>query len=881
MLRPFLRLAPLAAVALLVGGCAGKSDPAAVGPCAGQAAGTVCRAAAGSCDVAESCDGLASECPADSLADASTTCRASAGVCDVAEQCTGTSAACPGDGFLPGTTICGPVAGPCDLAEYCTGGSAACPVDELLPSTIRCRAAQVGGCDVDEFCSGTSAVCPADGVAEAGTPCRAAAPGGCDLPESCDGTSIACPADAVVDAGTVCRAAAPGGCDAAEICDGATTDCPVDLLADAGTVCRAANGSCDLSEVCSGANIDCPADAVATAAIVCRAAAGACDLAESCTGASAACPADAFAPVAVCRVPAGECDVAESCTGASAACPADAFAPVAVCRVPAGECDAAESCTGTSAACPADAGVVAGTACGSASSGVCDGADTCDGVGGCRTNLAPATTVCDAVPTDCATTAGLPIPCAACVNSSLCTGTSGACPALTLQPTNAWCTTTFDGYALSDWGCDAAGGCTVLLSINWSSCPILYAWNGGTFGFESDMYTAGTLGLRVGGKYRKPDPNDAYVLRQPLVAKDGKLELRLVEELQEIDYLDKARLFAVDVPAGHQVVAWANNVPGAATPLADRLVTIGESRRPLVSALHLQSGADVAAALAASDLAYVTLSEDHNDPYWNTIEVDLGDLSGAQVIKLIVDGRSRFPTTEAGWANRLEQDPTGLQTKLEVLDAGGAWVQVPRAQVTLVRPKEFPRAMAIDVTDAFLTGVYRMRLSWVNKTHLDAIWVDTTPNAPLTITEAPLVAAALDWHGLSAVSGGDLPVYDYGRAGPPGWPLAPGNYTRYGDVSPLLGAADDMFVVFGSGDEVAMQFEQLPPPAGGLRRVFAFESAGFYKQANLVDGGAVPYAVEPLPFGAMTNFPYPATEQYPSDPAHEEYRALWNTRPAP
>ncbi|MFM8410861.1 MAG: hypothetical protein ACKOCT_11345, partial [Alphaproteobacteria bacterium] len=49
--------------------------------------GTVCRAAAGACDVAETCDGTTLACPTNAFAPSSTVCRASAGDCDVAENC--------------------------------------------------------------------------------------------------------------------------------------------------------------------------------------------------------------------------------------------------------------------------------------------------------------------------------------------------------------------------------------------------------------------------------------------------------------------------------------------------------------------------------------------------------------------------------------------------------------------------------------------------------------------------------------------------------------------------------------------------------------------------------------------------------------------------
>jgi hypothetical protein len=64
-------------------------------------AGATCRAAAGDCDVAETCTGSDVECPADELADATVECRASTGTCDPAETCAGDSADCPTDVTFP------------------------------------------------------------------------------------------------------------------------------------------------------------------------------------------------------------------------------------------------------------------------------------------------------------------------------------------------------------------------------------------------------------------------------------------------------------------------------------------------------------------------------------------------------------------------------------------------------------------------------------------------------------------------------------------------------------------------------------------------------------------------------------------------------------
>ncbi|MBN1774043.1 MAG: hypothetical protein JXB32_22480 [Deltaproteobacteria bacterium] len=117
--------------ACTAGACTGTGSPCRAGPCLDSCnettnrciydpAGTVCRAAAGACDIAETCSGTASACPADAFRPATRVCRAATGDCDLAENCTGTVAACPSDSYSPIGTPCGT-----DLA--CDGAGACVP----------------------------------------------------------------------------------------------------------------------------------------------------------------------------------------------------------------------------------------------------------------------------------------------------------------------------------------------------------------------------------------------------------------------------------------------------------------------------------------------------------------------------------------------------------------------------------------------------------------------------------------------------------------------------------------------------------------------------------------------------------------------------------
>ena len=142
---------------ILSGTCAIADSPAPLG--------TICRASAGPCDVAEICDGVSTACPFDALKADTDICRPKAGDCDQEETCTGTSAACPVDKILGKGATCRSAVSKCDVAEYCDGVSPACPVDVFAPAipVITCRDSTDGNvCDPEEDCTGTRNQCPAD-----------------------------------------------------------------------------------------------------------------------------------------------------------------------------------------------------------------------------------------------------------------------------------------------------------------------------------------------------------------------------------------------------------------------------------------------------------------------------------------------------------------------------------------------------------------------------------------------------------------------------------------------------------------------------------------------------------------------------------------------
>lgn len=405
------------------------------------------------------------------------------------------------------------------------------------------------------------------------------------------------------------------------------------------------------------------------------------------------------------------------------------------------------------------------------------------------------------------------------------------------------------------------------------SCPFLFTWDGTGYAFEADLYGPGKLGLKTKSGFARPTPDDVYILAHEPAAKDGVLDLRLVEERFETDYLDQLTLYTIDAPADRDVYAQKREAGGASFLGVDSVLhTVSKAMSAPVSAVHLESGEDVGTLIAAADGSYLVLSEDRNADFdYQTIELDLGDVGDAPQVKIVMDAVSMYPSTLEGAERAATFDP---RTKLEVQDSSGQWVAVPAGSGALPKAPEFSRPYAFDISNIWVSDSRKVRFTFLFKTYVDWIAVDTTADVPVTISEVPLLSTDLSVRGFSAKSSEDE-IYEYvysentGRTA-----YLPGNYTRLGEVTELLRETDDRFVIYGGGDEVALSF-QPPEPAGeGVTRRFAVHTNGYYKDLK----SDVEHSVAPLPFAAMSNFPYGEDEHYPDDEFHASYLEQWNTR---
>jgi hypothetical protein len=151
-----------------------------------------------------------------------------------------------------------------------------------------------------------------------------------------------------------------------------------------------------------------------------------------------------------------------------------------------------------------------------------------------------------------------------------------------------------------------------------------------------------------------------------------------------------------------------------------------------------------------------------------------------------------------------------------------------------------------------------------------------------TLTPVPLLRADLEFHGyplkIEGKPAGNV-EYIYEKTSATGPYTRPfGTYTRYGDVLPLLTATDDKLAVFGSGDEVRLDFDpsHLPMLPKGWVRDYFFAANGYEKDMDFY--AAEGNFVAPLPFLSMGKYPYAPKKSFPLDDAHVNYLLEYNTR---
>jgi Tfp pilus assembly protein PilF len=413
-----------------------------------------------------------------------------------------------------------------------------------------------------------------------------------------------------------------------------------------------------------------------------------------------------------------------------------------------------------------------------------------------------------------------------------------------------------------------------------SSCPVLFVWNGHEYKFVTDVIGAAVVGhwftptrrnIPRPSEWIKVDGDDAAPV-------DGKISVRFMEPMEEVNYIDQLRLVAVDHPDDVEVnpdERFLDNPPFA----SGRVVASIGAHVPIGA--WDGEGRDVLATISRRDhhfasgfkiLPYDGFANLH------ALTLDLGTINTHAPLRLLMTGYvNYFSATSlyAAWQGGIKPIAPYVEAQLP----NGAWKRITGEAGF---PAGLERTIVVDLTGKLPPGTHRIRLMTNLQIYWDQVLIDNHAEGAFRATGLPLAFATEQFRGypkqLEGSSPGDL-NYDYNFVSFTGpFQRERGSYTHFGDVTPLLKNIDDRYAIFGSGEEIAAEFDisKLSPLPAGWKRDYFFYANGYVKDMDWWD--ASPFTVAQLPFHKMTAYPYPVSEKFTADPAALQYRLRWNDR---
>lgn len=417
------------------------------------------------------------------------------------------------------------------------------------------------------------------------------------------------------------------------------------------------------------------------------------------------------------------------------------------------------------------------------------------------------------------------------------------------------------------------------------SCPFLYAWNGERFEFCTDCLWAAPIGLQFAQGVSAPSREWEYLKidGDQVKPRDGRYVLQITEELWEAAYFDAVQLLAVDHPA--EIEVFTNEKVGPPDLAKFRVHTVRNRLQP--RSVIDQRGNDLSELVSKRDQRFTRCwKEGFNqglvEEHW--LEIDLNaDADNVDEVKLFLTGWV-FPTCTSLNLAMTENPlrPRLSPPSVQVPDENGKWVEViPYAGF----PGGKTKTITIDLTGKFKSNNHRVRIV----TNMELCWDEVfwtagegkTETLDYRLTKLDLVDANLHYRGFSKLipQPGNAPKrFAYEKVTRESiWPPMSGSFTRFGDVKELIAVADDMQVVLGAGDEMTVEFStETPSLPNGWTRDFIIFNIGWDKDADLntIHG----QSVEPLPFRAMTKYPYEPDESFPSELKHVGFLERYQTR---
>src|SRR5207248_4022551 len=194
--------------------------------------------------------------------------------------------------------------------------------------------------------------------------------------------------------------------------------------------------------------------------------------------------------------------------------------------------------------------------------------------------------------------------------------------------------------------------------------------NGRRFEFVTDFMGGGEIGdWEAPGKYDMPDPLEYVRMRgDQLVARDGRYEIRVTNELEETLFADRFQLWAIDHPRGIDVFP---NEGLTDPPKPFRLFAVRDERLP--QRVIDDHGHDVTDRISDIDRRYpddFPLSPIRGYAASHTLTIDLGAVDQPTI--LLLTGWTDYAFSSDNIAAH-QAGLSMMSPSLDIQDAAGRW----------------------------------------------------------------------------------------------------------------------------------------------------------------------------------------------------------------
>ena len=378
-----------------------------------------------------------------------------------------------------------------------------------------------------------------------------------------------------------------------------------------------------------------------------------------------------------------------------------------------------------------------------------------------------------------------------------------------------------------------------------TSCPIIMVNGADGPIFVTDCLGGGALGEQGPDGSVRPSRPVETVLLPPMVSLNGRFLIELSEPMDEILYLDSARLIVVDHPSGTEAVP-DERMSFTGNPPTGRVMLVGDLRQPLRASnregdcRQLLERRDGRFSSAFSPRGWLGYAREHY------LELEFpSDNSANQV--LVIHGGVDYPYPESILA--AEQAGVSLVAPTLEVNRDGMWTQLGEVGF----PAGLPKTMLSQLPSGAVAG-QRWRLRTNMQVHWDQVRLGKLLGDVESGFEKNSKVRVLnpDRAQLSVVGfyremvAEPLVAYNPSEKDPVEAHRWKGSLTPPGTVNDLIASVDDRVAICGPGRGIRLEFsDDLSDLPKGWTRTFLLRVHGWCKDASVTTrtGGRV----EPVP----------------------------------